>query len=198
MTHFLHSIREVMPEMENDQSLHPLEDVSRQIRQKRYRLATRRGYASLVKNIAVMAVLILAAFSQVFLLTVAKGTDMYPAVLDGDIILGYRLDTNYLKNDVVVCEVDGKEVIGRIVAREGDSVNITKEGTLFVNGTEQTGEIAFPTNPGKQTYPYTVPEGCVYLLGDYRTNTTDSRDFGPVEEKQIKAKVVSIFRRRGI
>ena len=44
----------------------------------------------------------------------------------------------------------------------------------------------------------TVPEGCVYLLGDYRTNTTDSRDFGPVEEKQIKAKVVSIFRRRGI
>ena len=184
--------------MENDQSLHPLEDVSRQIRQKRYRLATRRGYASLVKNIAVMAVLILAAFSQVFLLTVAKGTDMYPAVLDGDIILGYRLDTNYLKNDVVVCEVDGKEVIGRIVAREGDSVNITKEGTLFVNVTEQTGEIAFPTNPGKQTYPYTVPEGCVYLLGDYRTNTTDSRDFGPVEEKQIKAKVVSIFRRRGI
>ena len=184
--------------MENDPILHPFKDVSDAIRRKRYRLATRRGYLALIKNAAVMAVILLAAFTQVFFITAANGTDMYPAILDGDIVLGYRLDTNYVKNDVVVCEVEGKEVIGRIIAREGDSVNITKEGTLYVNGTEQTGEIAFPTNPGKQTYPYTVPEGCVYLLGDYRTNTTDSRDFGPVDTKQIKAKVVSIFRRRGI
>lgn len=184
--------------MMDDDSLHPLADVSEQIRKKRYRLATRRGYLELVKNIGIMAVLLWFALSQVFFITSASGTDMYPAILDGDIVLGYRLDKRYLKNDVVVCNVQGKEVIGRIVAREGDSVDITDEGTLFVNGTQQTGEIAFPTDPGKQTYPYTVPKGCVYLLGDYRTNTTDSRDFGPVSTADIKAKVVSIFRRRGI
>ena len=184
--------------MNDDQNLHPLADVREQIRKKRYRLATRRGYLDLVKNLAIMAVILIIAFTQVFFITVARGTDMYPAILYGDIVLGYRLDSKYLKNDIVVCSVGGKEVIGRIVAREGDSVNITEDGTLYVNGTEQSGEIAFPTKPGDQTYPYTVPEDSVYLLGDYRTKATDSRDFGPVSVSSIKAKVVSIFRRRGI
>lgn len=184
--------------MKHDQTLHPLWDVREEIRKKRYRLATRKGYLDLAKNGVIMAVLLLIAFTKVFFITTASGTDMYPAILDGDILLGYRLTTTYQKNDVVVCEMDGRQVIGRIVAREGDSVDMTEDGTLYVNGTEQTGEIAFPTNPGKQTYPYTVPEGCVYLLGDYRTQTTDSRDYGPVEVKNIRAKVVNIFRRRGI
>lgn len=184
--------------MKIDPNIHPLADVSEQIREKRYRLAIKQGYLEFFRNIAVMALLILIVFSRIFLITVANGTDMYPAILDGDIVLGYRLDKEYLKNDVVVCEVDGEKRISRVVAREGDRVDITEDGTLFVNGTEQTGEIAFPTEPGKQKYPYTVPEGCVYLLGDYRTNTTDSRDYGPVEVEKVKAKVVSIFRRRGI
>ena len=184
--------------MKYDQPFHPLWDVREEIRKKRYRLATQKGYLDLLRNGFCMAVLIVFAFTRVFFLTAADGTDMYPAILDGDLVLGYRLDQNYLKNDVVVCSIDGTSVIGRVVARAGDSVDITEDGTLFVNGTEQTGEIAFPTTPGKQTYPYLVPDGCVYLLGDYRTNTTDSRDFGPVETTKIKAKVVGIFRRRGI
>ena len=184
--------------MQNDQKLHPFADVCEEIRKKRYRLLTRRGYLGLLKNVVIMAIILLIAFTQVFLITAASGTDMYPAILDGDIVLGYRLDRNYVKNDVVVCKVDGKTVLGRVVARAGDSVEMTEDGILFVNGTEQTGEIAFPTYPGKQSYPYIVPEGCVYLLGDYRTNTTDSRTFGPVKETDIKAKVVSILRRRGI
>lgn len=184
--------------MENNVNLHPLGDAGALIRKRRFNLATRRGYLELAKNAAVMAVLVMVALTQVFYVTIARGTDMYPAVLDGDILLGYRMETTFLKNDVVICTVDGKEVVGRVVAREGDSVNITESGTLFVNGTEQTGEIAFPTNPGNQTYPYTVPAGTVYLLGDYRTKTTDSRDFGAVPTANIQAKVVSIFRRRGI
>lgn len=184
--------------MNKDHSLHPFWAVSEEIRQKRYNLATKQGYLDLLKNVLVMAVLIVIAFTQVFFITAASGTDMYPAVLDGDIVLGYRLEKKYLKNDVVVCTVDGKQVIGRVVAREGDSVNITESGILFVNGTEQTGEIAFITDPKGQTYPYIVPEGCVYILGDFRTKTTDSRDFGPVPVENISAKVVSIFRRRGL
>ena len=189
---------EVMPEMKHDPDLYPLWEVKEEIRKKRYRLMARRSYLELIKNVAIMAALVAIAVTQVFFITTARGTDMYPAILDGDILLGYRLNSTDLKNDVVVCEVDGKDVVGRIVAKGGDSVNITEDGTLYVNGTEQTGEIAFPTAPGSQTYPYTVPEGCVYLLGDYRTHTTDSRDFGPVAVTDIKAKVVNIFRRRGI
>lgn len=184
--------------MEHNTKLHPLGDAGEVLRQRRFRLATRLGYWELAKNAAVMAILVAIALTQVFYITIARGTDMFPAVLDGDIVLGYRMEKKFLKNDVVVCTVDGREVIGRVVAKEGDSVNITEAGVLFVNGTQQTGEIAFPTNPGNQTYPYVVPQGCVYLLGDFRPKTTDSRDFGPVPTDDITAKVVSIFRRRGI
>lgn len=184
--------------MENNANLHPFGDAGELLRKRRFNLATRRGYLDLAKNVAVMAILVSVALTQVFYITIARGADMYPAVLDGDILLGYRMETKFLKNDVVICTVDGKEVIGRVVARAGDNVNISEAGSLFVNGTEQTGEIAFPTMPGNQTYPYTVPEGCVYLLGDFRPKTTDSRDFGPVPVANIKAKVVSVFRRRGI
>lgn len=185
--------------MEIEQSLHPFAEVRRQIRIRRYRLELRRGYAEFGKNILIMAVILWIAFTQVFYLTGARGTDMYPAVLDGDILLGYRLEKSYSKNDVVAATVNGKEVIGRVVAAAGDSVDITEDGLLYVNGTQQTGEIAFPTQPREgATYPITVPEGCIYLLGDYRTHTTDSRDYGPVETKAVKAKIVSILRRRGI
>lgn len=184
--------------MQSDQNLHPLSDVRREIRTNRENLMTRRGYLILLKNVVLMVIIFLIVFTHIFLVTTMTGTDMYPAILDGDIVLGYRLEKHYVKNDVVVCAVDGKTVIGRVVAREGDSVEMTEDGTLFVNGTEQTGEIDFPTYPGRQNCPYTVPDGCVYLLGDYRTNTRDSRTLGPVKETDIKAKVVSIFRRRGI
>lgn len=181
-----------------EHNLHPLRDVSKEIRIRRYQLATRQGYFALLTNVIIMVAVILVTFSLVFSISIAHGTNMYPAVLDGDIVFGYRLDRDFIKNDVVVCTVNGRQEIARVVAKEGDSVDITEDGLLYVNGTQQTGEIAFLTMPGGQQYPLTVPEGCVYLLGDYRPQTYDSRDYGPVEVKKVKAKVVCIFRRRGI
>jgi len=184
--------------MNKENSLYPFSDVSVLIRQKRFKLATKRGYFALLRNMVLMALLILFSFSQIFLITAAHGTDMFPAVLDGDLMLCYRLEKDYLKNDIVVCTVEGKQVTGRVAARAGDSVNITEDGSLYVNGTQQQGEIAFPTYPGKQQYPYTVPDGFIYILGDFRTQTTDSREFGPVELKNVKGKVISILRKRGL
>ena len=185
--------------MDDADALHPLGPVARALRKKRLSLATRRGYIALLRNVLILVLLVYLAFTQVFLLTVVSGADMFPAILDGDVLLGYRLEPEYRKNDVVVAELDGKTVIGRVVARGGDSVIITGEGSLFVNGTEQRGEIAFLTYPGQgQEYPFIVPPNCVYLLGDNRGDTLDSRTFGPVAETQIKAKVVAVFRKRGI
>lgn len=184
--------------IDSDETLHPLAGAAREIRRRRYRLDTRRGYISLLENVFLMLAVILATFSFVFFISTAHGTNMFPAVLDGDIVFGYRLDRSYVKNDVVVCRVDGRQVIARVAAKGGDSVDITEEGLIYVNGTQQAGEIVFPTLPGKQAYPYTVPEGCLYLLGDYRTQTYDSRDFGAVRTEDVIAKVVCIFRRRGI
>ena len=102
---------------------------------------------------------------------------------------------------LLFAEPVGTRYFGRVVAAEGDVVNISDTGSLIVNGTTQGGEILFPTerreNDGME-YPLRVPEGCVYVLGDYRTNTRDSRDFGPIPLESVEGKVITILRRRGL
>ena len=88
---------------------------------------------------------------------------------------------------------------GRIIATGGDVVMMNEGGTLLVNGTPQSGEIMYPTYVrGNLEYPYRVPDGCVYILGDYRTNTKDSRDFGAIPLGDVMGKVITILRRRGL
>lgn len=169
------------------------------IRRRRTQLAIAQGYRSLLVRCIVLAVVLLILLTQVFLITQVNGNGMYPALEDGDLILAYRIQADYSKNDVVVYRANGKTQIGRILGRSGDVITMNDTGTLLVNGTNQAGEIFYPTYPreGAQ-YPYVVPEDSVYILGDYRTQTQDSRDFGPIPEQALKGKVITLLRRRGI
>ena len=68
-----------------------------------------------------------------------------------------------------------------------------------VNGTLHAGEVLYPTYPaGGVTYPYTVPEGCLFILNDYRTRGRDSRHFGAVPQQDAAGKVITLLRRRGL
>ena len=169
------------------------------IRARRIALNTREGYINLFFRVVVLALTAYVIFTQVFLITQNKGQGMFPAIKDGDLIIGYRLQQEYAKNDVVVYEVDGKHCIGRIIGRPTDVVNMNDSGSLQVNGTTQAGEILYPTYAKEgMEYPYRVSENQVFILGDYRTNAEDSRDHGAVDLKDLKGKVITILRRRGL
>ena len=166
---------------------------------RRNRLAVREGYISLLGRVVFIAAAAWLLFSQVFLLMQARGTDMFPAVKDGDLLIGYRLQKDYEQENVVVYKRDGKSYVGRVVAKSGDYVSITDEGSLVVNGVVKSGEIMYPTYVREGVnYPYTVPENRVFILADYRTQAQDSRDFGAVELKDVQAKVITILRRRSL
>lgn len=173
--------------------------VAEVIRGRRESALTRKGYIQLFVRLVAIALIVWLVFSQLFLLTRAVGQGMFPSVKDGDLALAYRLQQDYLKDDVVVYTVNGESRIGRIAARAGDVVMMDEEGNLTVNGTSQSGEIMYPTyQRSALQYPYTVPEGCVFILGDYRTQSKDSRDFGPVSLDDVEGKVITILRRRGL
>ena len=160
---------------------------------------TRRGYLSLLLRVCVITLAVYVIFSNIFMITRCQGQDMFPAIEDGDLVLVYRLHEDYQKGDVVVCEIDGKNRLGRIVARQTDTVMMDSSGLLSVNGTTQGGEVMFPTYAKDGvTYPYTVSGDAVFVLGDYRTQATDSRDYGPVSMEDVKGKVITIVRRRGV
>ncbi|OLA74382.1 MAG: signal peptidase I [Ruminococcus sp. CAG:9-related_41_34] len=161
---------------------------SQTIRKRRYSTEIKEGYIRLFWRIVLIVAVGWLLFTQV---------EMFPAVDAGDLLIGFRMEQNFAKNDVVVYEAGGKTHVGRILGCETDVITMDDTGTLLVNGTAQTGEIAFPTYAKEGiTYPYTVPEGSVFILGDYRTQAKDSREFGPISTEDVKAKVITILRRR--
>ena len=166
----------------------PLTAGRRALHKRRNAAQDRRDALSLLGRVVVLAAAAWVLFTQVFLLTQASGNSMFPAVKDGDLLIGYRLQGTYAKNDVVLYEQDGKLRVGRVLGRENDLIALDDSGTLIVNGSAQSGEILYPT----------VPADSVFILGDYRTQSEDSRDFGPVALTDVKAKVITLLRRRSL
>lgn len=163
--------------------------------------------------LVVSAVLVFVLASLVTLLygvhTVRRidGPSMEPTLLQGDRILvtrGYDIPTRGDIVSFVTVERDGDRVdlIKRVVALPGDTVEIVGDAA-FVNG--QPSSVAPDAVIGTQTYrlgPMTVPEGTVYVLGDNRPLSLDSRMLGYVPISSIRGKAVAIifppFRARAI
>ena len=166
---------------------------------RRERLTIRAGYRSLLVRVLVIAAAGYLFFTQLFLITQVSGMDMFPALKDGDLAIVFRMQREYAKNAVIVYRTPDGVRFGRIAAREGDVIFMDESGTWQVNGTTQGGEILYPTYALEGIeYPYRVPEGCVFVLGDYRTKATDSRMDGPVAMEDVAGKVITILRRRGL
>ncbi|MCR5102874.1 MAG: signal peptidase I [Eubacterium sp.] len=122
----------------------------------------------------------------------------YPMIKDGDLCITYKLAAP-LENEVVAYEVNGKTCFGRAVAFAGDVVAIGDEG-LTINGYGLYEDTVYPTTAegASINFPYTVPDGTVFVLNDYRSDASDSRIYGGIDKSQLKGKVVLVVRRRGI
>ena len=136
-----------------------------------------------------------------FMYGVFRCSDVYmkPAIQDGDLVFYYRLDKDYIAGDVIVYKLEnGHITTGRVMAVAGDTVDIDDEGIL-VNGSYQTEtDINEKTNrfEGGIDFPLTVGEGQVFILGDKRTQATDSRIIGCIDNSATGGKVMGLFRRR--
>ncbi len=173
--------------------------ISEIIRKRRNKAAMREETINLLLRIVFLIIIGYLIFTQVFLLARVKGNEMFPALKDGDLILGFRLQDRYEKNDIVTYKVDGQRKVGRYMGRGNDVITMDDSGTLRINGTIQSGEIMYPTYAKDGIdYPYQVPEDHVFILGDFRTQTLDSRDYGAIPMDDIEGKVITLLRRRGL
>lgn len=175
------------------------------IAKRRERAFTRSGYVELLGRVAVLALVVWLVFTYGFLICQCVGQHMFPAMKDGDLCIIFRtpaqtlMGERFAAGDIVAYRAEGKRYIGRVAAVAGDVVQMNDSGSMTVNGSGQSGEILFPTYArGELAYPYTVPQGCLYVLGDRRTDTQDSRDFGPIPMESVEGKVITILRRRGL
>lgn len=169
------------------------------IRKRRTDLLIGQSYLSLITKCLCLVLVLYIMLSHVFLLTIAKGNAMFPAIKDGDVVFAYRIPDKYSKDDVIVYRHEGEIRIGRIIGRQTDVIAIDDSGSYRVNGTTQGGEIMYPTYAKEGLeYPFVTPDESFFIMGDYRTQSEDSRDFGPIAEDAVLGKVITILRRRGI
>ncbi|MHB1340244.1 MAG: signal peptidase I [Coriobacteriia bacterium] len=144
-------------------------------------------------------VLIVLVFFVLNTPVTVDGSSMYPTLHNADRALVKRGYTSPRRGDVVSAEVGSgarkDAVIKRIVAIPGDAIEIVGDAA-FVNGEpEGTGYdvVIDPANAEYRTLPFVVPEGHVFLLGDNRPVSDDSRFFGVVPLDQIQGRVVAIY-----
>ena len=147
--------------------------------------------------IALLAVLLGLAFG----ITPMPNDDMAPRISAGDLLLYYRLADDWANGDVMVFEKDGEQYVGRIVARGGDTVEVTDQATLVVNGSTMLENNIYYTTPKYENgpaYPLTLAAGEFFVLCDYREGARDSRYFGAVRPAEVKGKVITVVRRSGL
>ena len=129
------------------------------------------------------------------------GSSMYPTLEDHNVMLTSNWGYVPERGDIVVLNKEsfwnGMPIVKRIIAVGGDEINIDFEaGKVWVND-ELLDEpyIAEPTHKQEDMeFPQVVPEGCVFVMGDNRNGSTDSRNLllGMVDERYILGHVLTI------
>lgn len=131
---------------------------------------------------------------------------METTIMTGDRLFAEKVSYHFADvqpGDIVVFsdpQVSSRVLVKRVIATEGQTISISG-GTLYIDGVAQsepyvTGE----TYPLSQTagnvsisYPYVVPEGEVWVMGDNRENSSDSRYFGSIDEDTIFGKAILTY-----
>lgn len=148
--------------------------------------------------LACAAAIILLFFSFIARITVVDGGSMETTLLHGDKLIVSDLFYTPSRGDIVIVQspsVNGGEaIVKRVIAVAGDTVAIKKDG-IYVNGTllsEMDGSLGYKID----RYSYqpmaerVIGEGKIFLLGDHRSVSYDSRAFGQVDEKAVIGKVL--------
>ncbi len=159
---------------------------------------TKRRAGRLIARIIVLAVIFRVLTSYVFGVYLVKGNSMYPSLRDGDLCITYRLEP-YTHSEVIAYQAGTAVRFARIAAAGNDTVEITQDGILLINGYQPAEEIFYRTVPGEnqENVQLTVDDGKWYLLNDYREDLSDSRTYGSISDDLLLGKVIFIFRRRG-
>ena len=152
--------------------------------------------------------MILAVFMLIYVLffrvVVVVGDSMNDTLVDGDrlLLISSTLYNNPKQGDIIVASKDsfrnGECIIKRVIATEGQVIDIDFEtGAVYVDGEEiEELYISSPTfdNEG-MVFPLTVAEGCVFVMGDNREDSMDSRSpqIGLIDEREILGKVIFLL-----
>lgn len=171
------------------------------IRNKKKSILGKREITSFFTRLIGLALFIYIVFFVIYKLVPAPNDDMRPTIRARDLQVVYTLDHDYKLSDLVYYQADGQYRSGRVVGVPGDTIEITEDNKLKVNGGITTFDNVYYETPAYDsdvTYPYILGSNEYFILSDYREGAEDSRQFGAVTKDNIKGKIIFVIRRNSL
>ena len=164
----------------------------------------KRSLALYVHDLMYMLLVVMLLFLVVFRVILVTGDSMFSTLWDGDYLLlvSQAFCKEPERGDIVVISKQsfdsGKPIVKRVIATEGQSVDIDFEsGTVYVDGQALREDYIHneTTNEEGMVFPLTVAENCVFVLGDNRSVSLDSRSpqIGQIDRREILGKAVFLM-----
>lgn len=161
------------------------------------RVRYRQRYSAVLRStiytlITVAAIAVLVATLWLPVLQI-YGNSMTPTLQDGEIIFSMKT-SDFGVGDIIAFYYNNKILVKRVICSAGDWINITEDGTVSVNG-----EVLDEPYLSEQALgdcnielPYQVPDGKLFVMGDHRSTSVDSRNtaVGCVAQEQIVGKII--------
>ena len=180
-----------------------LSQLEAELQRETERSEDRRDILRNVAFLAVFTATILILENFVFPLSRVAGSSMEPTLYEKELLLGI-VDHTPERGDIVTFQRDDLVLVKRVIAVGGDSVTVSDDGTVSVNGQQLQEPYITERSYGKTNieFPVTVPEGEVFVMGDHRSVSVDSRNslIGTVKNSNILSRVllrITPFRKFG-
>ena len=173
-----------------------LKEYEEELKKARKKERERRDYRMVLKSTitTLLAVAAIAILVATLLLPVLQiyGTSMQPTLADGDIVVSLK-NAEFNRQDIVAFYYNNKILVKRVIANAGEWVDIDKDGNVTVDGVPLNEPYLIDIDLGDTdiTYPYQVPDGRIFVMGDHRSVSVDSRSstVGCVAQEQIVGKL---------
>ena len=167
-------------------------------------LTWQQGLLLYLHDLIYMLSAIMIVFLLLFRMVVVSGPSMYSTLWDGDwlLVLSSVFDQNPEPGDIIIAGKesfnDGEPIIKRVIATEGQKVDIDFEtGIVYINDVALEESYTYtPTNLEEgMSFPLIVSEGCVFAMGDNRNKSRDSRypDIGLIDHREILGKALFLI-----
>lgn len=141
-----------------------------------------------------IVIVVMAVNTFLFTFCIVHGSSMSPTLHEGDLVLLQIIGYTPKYGDIIVTDTNNnlnENLVKRVIGLSGDIIDFDESGNVTVNG--EPIDYNFDNDTyGNLEYPFTVPEGYAFIMGDNRNNSIDSRYsiLGPVKYSDIQGKVI--------